>query len=64
MRYQVFQREIKPVIEWYENEHQNLYNINGIQSKWAVWEQLKKIALDSIWDIQDYLLNIKEGKGK
>ncbi|CAE1265244.1 AK9 [Acanthosepion pharaonis] len=62
MRYQVFQREIKPVIEWYENEHQNLYNINGIQSKWAVWEQVKKIALDSIWDIQDYLLNIKEGK--
>lgn len=62
MRYQVFQREIKPVVEWYENEHQNLYNINGIKSKWAVWEQVKKIALDSIWDIQDYLLNIKEGK--
>ena len=62
MKYQVFQREIKSVIESYENEYKNLYKINGKQSKWAVWEQVKKIAVDSVWEIQNYVLHIKEGK--
>lgn len=62
LRYQVFQREIKSVVEVYERDHQNLVKVNGKQSKWLVWEEVKAIALHNISEIQNYLSNMKQDK--
>lgn len=41
--------------DWYANEHKNLIALDGHQSKWHLWEQVKNIAFDSVRVIQVYL---------
>jgi adenylate/nucleoside-diphosphate kinase len=37
------------------NEHKNLIQLDGNQSKWLLWDEIKKIGFDSVRTIQLYL---------
>ena len=54
--------EIGFIRDWYNNEHKNLVTLDGMQSKWALWEEARKIGFDAIRNIQVYLNRISNNK--
>lgn len=57
-----YQKHIGAVKEWYINEHDNWYSIDGERSQWFVWEKVKQIALATNQQIQHYLERIGKGQ--
>lgn len=57
-----WKNEIGFIRDWYINEHKNLVQLDGQQSKWSLWEQAKDIGFDSIKNIQIYLNKISNQK--
>ncbi|CAF0775596.1 unnamed protein product [Brachionus calyciflorus] len=54
--------EIVFLRDWYMNEHKNLIQLDGTQSKWNLWDQAKKIGFESVRTIQVYLNRISQHK--
>lgn len=57
-----FRQHIGAVKEWYINEHDNWYSLDGARSQWFVWEAVKEIALATSQQIQQYLEKIGKGE--
>ena len=57
-----WKREIGFVRDWYSKEHKNLVQLDGAESKWALWEQSKRVAFQSIVLIQNYLSRVGQQK--
>ena len=57
-----YQKHIGAVKDWYVNEHDNWYSLDGERSQWFVWEKAKQIALATSQHIQHYLERIGKGQ--
>ncbi|XP_069462762.1 adenylate kinase 9 isoform X2 [Ambystoma mexicanum] len=62
LRNSCYKQEIKPIKEFYEQQHQNWYEIDSWRSKWWIWNKVTEEMQASIKCIQIYLERIKEGK--
>ena len=62
IRLSSYQKHIGAVKEWYVNEHDNWYSLDGERSQWFVWEKAKQIALATSQHIQHYLERIGKGQ--
>uniref|UniRef100_A0A8C9DUK7 Adenylate kinase 9 n=2 Tax=Prolemur simus TaxID=1328070 RepID=A0A8C9DUK7_PROSS len=57
-----YRKNIGEIRQYYEEQHQNWYVIDGFHSKWWVWnEVIKKVQMVNKY-MQTYLERIKEGK--
>merc|ERR1712178_226830 len=54
-------KEISAVRQWYQAEHNNIVSINGMRSKWWVWNKALEIGKSSVMQIQTYLQQIEKG---
>lgn len=57
-----WKNEIGFIRDWYMNEHKNYAQIDGNSSKWAIWNEAKKIGFESIRLIQTYLFRVNNHK--
>ena len=55
-------RAVIPIKEWYHHNHANLTTLDGLRSKWFMWNQAMEVVRESIQQIQNYLYNIEAGK--
>ena len=46
---------------WYSETYHNWYAIDGERNKWYVWNNSQEIGLNSILQIQQYLIRINNG---
>ena len=57
-----YNMHLEAIKEWYLHRYHNWYTVNGARNCWYVFEQAKKVAIDSALQIQQYLLRVTEGK--
>lgn len=57
-----WKKEISFIREWYSNEHKNLIQLDGTESKWSLWEKSKQISFESVELIQVYLKRVSQQK--
>ena len=55
-------REVIPVKEWYHHQHSNLTLLDGLRSKWYMWNTAMEVVRKSIQQIQNYLYSIDAGE--
>ena len=56
-----YRQHIGAVKDWYTNQHDNWYSMDGQRSQWCLWETVKDIALATSQQIQQYLERIGKG---
>lgn len=57
-----YDEKIGPVRDWYSLQHQNWVEIDGMLSKWKLWDVAIQDSKKSICQIQDYLDRIARGR--
>jgi len=55
VRHSSYDEHIGQVRQWYEEEHQNWFAVDGQASKWKLWNTVLDLAKDSVDKIQNYL---------
>ncbi|XP_005372594.1 PREDICTED: adenylate kinase 9 isoform X3 [Chinchilla lanigera] len=58
----VYRKNIGAIRQYYQEQHQNWYVIDGFHSKWWVWNEVIKTIQMVNKHMQKYLERIKEGK--
>lgn len=58
----VCHKNIGAIKQYYQEQHQNWYVIDGFHSKWWVWNEVIKTIQMVNKHMQKYLERIKEGK--
>ena len=53
---------VGPIRSWYQGQHRNLFELNGEESKWKVWNGALQETKVIIKKIQTYLERTAQGK--
>ena len=56
-----YRKHVESVKEWYKQQHNNWFSVDGERSQWWVWENVRLCALNSARQIQLYLARITSG---
>ena len=53
---------VGPIRSWYQGQHRNLFELNGEESKWKVWNGALQETKVIVKKIQTYLERTAQGK--
>lgn len=62
IRSSCYKQEIEHVRQYFQQQYQNWFQLNGLKSKWWIWDSILTEASISMSHIRSYLERIYRGK--